>query len=100
VHYIGKADLRPLKIDALLQRTQQQQRRETASIRMRLERQLGETHRRMDQAYTDKLDGKISEEYRQRKNADWQSEELRKRGRLRPAIRVKEQTHCWMRKGF
>jgi site-specific DNA recombinase len=31
----------------------------------------------MDAAYTDKLDGKISEEFWQRKQGDWQSEEFR-----------------------
>ena len=31
--------------------------------------------RRTDQAYTDKLDGKIDESYWQRKRADWQREE-------------------------
>jgi hypothetical protein len=31
----------------------------------------------MDQAYSDKLDGKIPEEFWQRKMSDWQSEEQR-----------------------
>jgi hypothetical protein len=31
----------------------------------------------MDAAYSDKLDGKISEEFSQRKQADWEREELR-----------------------
>ena len=33
-------------------------------------------HVRMDAAYSDKLDGKISEEFWQRKQADWETEEL------------------------
>jgi len=36
----------------------------------------------MDQAYTDKLDGKIPEEFWQRKSADWRAEELRIEGQL------------------
>jgi len=42
-----------------------------------LERELAALHVRMDAAYTDKLDGKITEEFWQRKQADWQTEELR-----------------------
>jgi len=33
--------------------------------------------RRIDQAYTDKLDGKISEDFWQRKMIEWQAEEQR-----------------------
>lgn len=36
---------------------------------------LSSVHQRIDQAYTDKLDGKISEDFWQRKTADWQMEE-------------------------
>ena len=36
----------------------------------------------MDAAYLDKLDGKINEEFWQRKQADWLSEELRIKGRI------------------
>ena len=42
-----------------------------------MERELAALHVRMDAAYTDKLDGKITEEFWQRKQADWQTEELR-----------------------
>jgi hypothetical protein len=37
----------------------------------------GQVQRRMDQAYQDKLDGKISEEFWARKASEWQSEEQR-----------------------
>ncbi len=47
------------------------------SERTRRERELAALYSRMDAAYTDKLDGKISEEFWQRKQADWQTEELR-----------------------
>jgi hypothetical protein len=43
--------------------------------RERLAQRLGQVHRRMDQAYQDKLDGKISEEFWMRKSAEWQAEE-------------------------
>jgi site-specific DNA recombinase len=36
----------------------------------------------MDSAYSDKLDGKISEDFWQRRQAEWQSEELRITSRL------------------
>jgi site-specific DNA recombinase len=39
------------------------------------ESRLAQVHRRMDQAYQDKLDGKISEEFWIRKSAEWQAEE-------------------------
>jgi site-specific DNA recombinase len=40
-----------------------------------LEQRLAQVHRRMDQAYQDKLDGKIGEEFWARKSAEWQAEE-------------------------
>ena len=64
-------------IEDSLQRTQQQQQRELAHVHARLQRELADVRRRMDQAYMDKLDGKIPEEFWQRKSADWRSEELR-----------------------
>ncbi len=64
-------------IENSLQRTQQEQQRESANARSRVERELEAVRRRLDQAYVDKLDGKISEEFWQRKSADWRSEELR-----------------------
>jgi site-specific DNA recombinase len=41
----------------------------------RAAQRLAQVHRRMDQAYQDKLDGKISEEFWDRKSAEWQAEE-------------------------
>ena len=48
-----------------------------AQERARLTRELTALRTRMDAAYTDKLDGKISEEFWQRKQAEWSAEELR-----------------------
>ena len=41
----------------------------------KLQQRLAGVRRRIDQAYTDKLDGKISEHFWQRKTAEWQLEE-------------------------
>ncbi len=43
--------------------------------RERLGRRLAEVRRRIDQAYVDKVDGKIPEEFWQRKSAEWQGQE-------------------------
>jgi site-specific DNA recombinase len=43
--------------------------------RQKLEHRLSSVRQRIDQAYIDKLDGKISDEFWQRKNAEWQQEE-------------------------
>ncbi len=64
-------------IGASLQRVHAQTRTETEQKRACLERELTALHSRMDAAYNDKLDGKISLEFWQRKQADWQSEEFR-----------------------
>ena len=40
-----------------------------------LEQQLAQIQRRMDRAYQDKLDGKITEEFWTRKSEEWQAEE-------------------------
>ena len=48
-----------------------------------LAQRLGQVHRRMDQAYQDKLDGKISEEFWMRKSAEWQEEENRIRSSIK-----------------
>jgi site-specific DNA recombinase len=42
-----------------------------------LQQRLAQLHRRMDQAYTDKLDGRISEEFWCKKSTEWQTEEQR-----------------------
>ncbi len=44
--------------------------------RQRLQERLDNLHRRQDQAYTDKLDGRITEEFWQRKQQEWQREEM------------------------
>ena len=53
-----------------------------AQERARLNRELNTLRTRMDGAYSDKLDGKISEDFWQRKQVDWQAEELRITTRL------------------
>jgi DNA invertase Pin-like site-specific DNA recombinase len=47
-----------------------------ASERARLIRTRDSIRRRMDAAYMDKLDGKIAEDFWQRKQAEWQAEEI------------------------
>ncbi len=66
-----------LRISESLQRAHVQMRNNTALERARWERELAALHNRMDAAYTDKLDGKISPEFWQRKQTDWEREELR-----------------------
>jgi site-specific DNA recombinase len=53
-----------------------------AQERVRLNRELSALRGRLDAAYCDKLDGKISEDFWQRKQADCQREELRLTSRL------------------
>jgi hypothetical protein len=48
-----------------------------AQERARLTRELSTVRGRMDATYCDKLDGKISEDFWQRKQADWEAEEQR-----------------------
>jgi DNA invertase Pin-like site-specific DNA recombinase len=64
-------------IGASLQGVHVQMRNQSAQERARLERELAALQSRMDAAYTDKLDGKITGEFWQRKQADWQTEEFR-----------------------
>jgi site-specific DNA recombinase len=64
--------LRPLQ-DSLAQDSEQI-RQESAAQRTRLEQRVAAVRRRIDQAYLDKLDGKISEEFWVQKNAEWQEE--------------------------
>jgi hypothetical protein len=65
------------RMKASLQTVDAQMRSQAAQERARMERELAALHSRMDAAYNDKLDGKISEGFWQRKQADWQAEELR-----------------------
>jgi DNA invertase Pin-like site-specific DNA recombinase len=64
-------------IEESLGRVQEELRDKGAQERARLGRELSALRVRMDAAYTDKLDGKISAEFWQRKQTDWESEELR-----------------------
>jgi site-specific DNA recombinase len=66
-----------LQIEQSLERDQMQQKNRLASENARLEQRLDAVRRRIDQAYTDKLDGKISEDFWQRKMIEWQAEEQR-----------------------
>jgi site-specific DNA recombinase len=52
-------------------------REHVARERARLTRARDDVRRRMDSAYTDKLDGKIAEDFWGRKQAEWQAEEMR-----------------------
>jgi hypothetical protein len=70
------------RISASLQRVHVQARSQVAQERVRLERELATLHSHMDAAYTDKLDGKIAEDFWQRKQTDWQAEEMRLRSRI------------------
>jgi site-specific DNA recombinase len=70
------------RIGASLQQAQIQMRDTSLQERARLERELATLHTRMDAAYLDKLDGKITEEFWQCKQTDWFSEELRLKGQI------------------
>src|ERR1017187_4114621 len=59
-----------------------QARNQVAQERARLQRALEALHGHMDAAYTDKLDGKITEDFWQRKQTDWQSEEVALKSRI------------------
>jgi hypothetical protein len=61
--------------------------------RERYSRQLAQVNRRMDLAYQDKLDGKISEEFWARKSADWQQEEHQIRSSLKVVERVQPERY-------
>ena len=51
--------------------------------RERMAQRLAQVHRRLDQAYQDKLDGKISEELWMRKSEEWNAEESQIQASLR-----------------
>ncbi len=67
-------------IETALQREHAEMGKRAATERARLERELDALHRRMDTAYDDKLNGTISDEFWQRKQADWESEDARLKG--------------------
>ena len=55
----------------------------------RSEQRLAKVRHRLDQAYQDKLDGKITGEFWDRKAADWQAEEQQAMAALREAVALK-----------
>ena len=65
-----------------LARDQERIREEATARKARLEKEAVSIQRRMDQAYIDKLDGKISEEFWNHQYEQWQSEKLRIRGAI------------------
>jgi len=69
-------------INSSLQRLHVQTRTQAVQERARLERELQTLHAWMDAAYTDKLDGRISDEFWKRKQADWETEEFRIKSRI------------------
>ena len=60
-----------------LNRDQQNSQNQAASHRAGLEHRLAAVRRRMDQGYQDKQDGKIPEDFWERKMSEWRAEELR-----------------------
>ena len=66
-----------IQIENALRSEQGNAQQDVARTQARLMRVLEDLRRRMDSAYTDKLDGKISEEFWQRKQSEWQTEETR-----------------------
>jgi site-specific DNA recombinase len=69
-------------IEASLGRQRDEMRKRAADERARLERELNALHRRMDAAYEDKLNGTISDDFWQRKQADWESQDARLKGHI------------------
>jgi site-specific DNA recombinase len=62
------------ELQGSMQKDSQQCREETIAQRTRLEQRLSAIRRRIEQAYLDKLDGKIPEDFWASKNAEWQQE--------------------------
>jgi site-specific DNA recombinase len=65
------------QIESELMHERAHSREHFARERARLVRMRDDVRRRMDAAYMDKLDGKIAEDFWQRKQAEWQAEEVR-----------------------
>jgi site-specific DNA recombinase len=63
------------RIEDSLQHEQLRLRNESGKHRERLQARLDAVRRHMDQAYTDKLEGKIPEDFWQRKMAEWRTQE-------------------------
>jgi len=79
-----------------LDRDEQGIRNESSAQRAGLEQRLASVRRRMDQGYQDKLDGKIPEDFWERKMSEWSAEEQR----IHIAIRSLLPTACYRPKGF
>jgi hypothetical protein len=65
------------RIAQAVEREQKDAGSRAAHEHARLDRELSTVRARMDAAYCDKLDGKIPEEFWQRRQAEWQGHELR-----------------------
>ncbi len=79
---------------AIVSKLQDEQRNAGAHLaqqRARLKKDLSTIQARMDAAYSDRLDGKISEEFWQRKQADWSEDELRIKNQM---ATLKEPSAC------
>jgi hypothetical protein len=63
------------QLESSLNETEKNSHTEKKAQLENFERRLTAVRSRIDQAYTDKLDGKISEEFCPRKTAEWQLEE-------------------------
>jgi DNA invertase Pin-like site-specific DNA recombinase len=63
------------QIEDRLTKNEQHTQASRKEQREKLEQRLASVRRRIDQAYMDKVDGKISEDFWQRKTAEWQMEE-------------------------
>ena len=63
------------RIASALQRDQENSKKNSNAERERLAKRIEALRMRMSQAYADKLDGKISEEFWQRQMSQWQAEE-------------------------
>jgi hypothetical protein len=64
-----------VQLQQSLQRDQARIQNEALEQSQRLQRRLAAVRHHMDQAYSDKLDGKIPEDFWERKMADWRTEE-------------------------
>ena len=63
------------QIESTLEAEQLNIQNRASSERARLKERLETVRRRIDQAYADKLDGRIDEQFWQRRRAEWQREE-------------------------
>ncbi len=64
-----------LRIEDSFNRDQERVKADSAAQREKLDKRLSAVRRRMDQAYADKLDGKIPEGFWERKMSEWGAEE-------------------------